>query len=280
MQVSRWRIGGVLVLGFLVATCAGVPANQATTATGSSLAPSTPPASALAEAGPSASPAGSVTPVTTPGAPTATPLERLPAATTPSASSRPAPSASSEYPNGEAPVTSWKHGLGGVQAQLLADLRDDAKVGCAATPALPVGAVAGAECHPNNALVALVDVVGFGSPDAALGAYRARLAVAGIGLRTGDCSAGQPGEAAWAPGDGQWGPGGVEPDREGCFIDASGHANVLALCGDGASIAIVGKTADLAALTAWADRFPAAATSAGRVSTPSPPGICYGGWGP
>jgi hypothetical protein len=177
-------------------------------------------------------------------------------------------------------VTSWRSGSGSIQARLLADVRDDAKVGCAAAQALPVGAVAGAECRPNTALVAIVDVYGFGSPDAALSAYRARLAAAGIGLRTGDCSAGKPGEAAWAPGDGQWGPGGVEPDREGCFTDASGHANVIALCGDGASIAIVGKTADLAALAAWADRFPAAATSAGRVSTPSPPGICYGGWGP
>ena len=218
--------------------------------------------------------------MTASGAPPATPVRSLPAATTPSVSSRPAPSASSDYPNGEPPVTSWRNGSGSIQAQLLADVRDDAKVGCAATQPLPVGAVAGAECHPNTALVAVVDVYGFGSPDAALSAYRARLAAAGVGLRTGDCSAGQPGEAAGAPGDGQWGPGGVEPDREGCFNDASGHANVLALCGDGASIAIVGKTADLAALTAWADRFPAAATSAGRVSTPSPPGICYGGWGP
>ena len=235
---------------------------------------------ALAEPGPSASPAASVTPATASGAPPATPVRSLPAASAPSASSKPAPGVSSEYPNGEAPVTSWMQGPGSAQAQLLADVRDDAKVGCAATYALPVGVVAGAECHPNTALVAVVDVYGFGSPDAALSAYRARLAAAGIGLRTGDCSAGQPGEAAWAPGDGQWGPGGVEPDREGCFTDASGHANVLALCGDGASIAIVGKTADLAALAAWADRFPAAATSAGRVSTPSPPGICYGGWGP
>jgi hypothetical protein len=170
-------------------------------------------------------------------------------------------------------------GSGSVQVQLLADLRDDAKVGCAATAVVPVGAVAGLECRPNTALVALVDVYGFGSADAALNAYRGRLASAGVGLRTGDCSAGQPGEAAWAPGDGQWGPGGVEPNREGCFTDGSGHANILALCGDGAYIAIVGKTADHAALTAWADRFPAAAMVAGRVSTPSPPGICYGGWG-
>lgn len=280
MQISRLPIGGMIALGFLVAACAGASGNPAPAATGSPLAPSTPPASALAEASPSASPAGSVTPVTASGAPPATPVRSLPAASAPSASSGPTPGASSEYPNGEPPVTSWMDGPGNVQAQLLADVRDDAKVGCAATQALPIGAVAGAECHPNTALVAFVDVYGFGSPDAALSAYRVRLAAAGIELRTGDCSAGQPGEAAWAPGDGRWGPGGVEPDREGCYTDASGHANVLALCGDGASIAIVGKTADLAALTAWVDRFPAAATSAGRVSTPSPPGMCYGGWGP
>ena len=205
MQISRVRIGGLLVLGFLVAACAGVPGNQATTATGSPLAPSTPPASALAQVGPSSSPVGSVAPVTASGAPTATPVRSLPAAPAPGASPRPAPSASSEFPNGEAPVTSWMHGPGSVQAQLLADIRDDAKVGCAATQALPVRAVAGAECHPNTALVVLVDVYGFGSPDAALSAYRTRLPAAGIGLRTGDCSAGQPGEDAWAPGDGQVG---------------------------------------------------------------------------
>jgi hypothetical protein len=142
-----------------------------------------------------------------------------------------------------------------------------------------VGAVAGAECHPGTALVALVRIDGFASPDTALADYRARLTAAGVHLRSGDCSAGQPGEDAWAPGDGQWGPGGVEPDRAGCFADASGHATILVLCGDGTSIEVVGATANLGALDTWAARFPAAALNAGRVSTPSPPGICYGGWG-
>lgn len=181
MQVSRLRIGGAIALGYLVAACAGVSGNQAPTATGSPLLPSTPPASALAEAGPSTWPPGSVTPVTGSGAPLATPVRSLPAATTPSASSKPAPSASSGYPNGEPPVTSWMRGSGNVQAELLADVRDDAKVGCAATPVVPIGAVAGAECHPNTALVAFVDVYGFGSPDTALSAYRARLAASGLG---------------------------------------------------------------------------------------------------
>jgi hypothetical protein len=135
------------------------------------------------------------------------------------------------------------------------------------------------ECRPNTALVAIAAVYGFASPDDALSAYSAQLTANGVQLRTGDCSTGKPGDTAWTPGDGSWGPGGVEPDREGCFTDASGHANVLALCGNGAYVGIVGKTADLAALAKWVDRFPAKAVKAGRVSTPSPPGICYAGFG-
>ena len=139
--------------------------------------------------------------------------------------------------------------------------------------------VAGAACHPDTALVGLVRVLGFTTPDLALADYRARLTAAGVHLRSRDCSTGQPGDAAWVPGDGQWGPGGVEPDRAGCFADASGHTTILALCGNGALIEVIGATADVAALDAWAARFPAAALSAGRISTPSPPGICDGGWG-
>jgi hypothetical protein len=262
MQCSRLGIGWTIALGFLVAACAGASGSLAPTGTGSGGAPSASPASELVGTSPSETPVGSAPP-----------------ATTPATSSSPAPSATFQYPNGEPPVTSWMTGPGGFEAQLLANLRDDAKVDCAATQVLPVGAVAGAECGPNTALVAVVSVYGFGSPDDALNAYRVRLAAEGVQLRTGDCSAGQPGETAWAPGDGQWGPGGVEPDRDGCFIDASGHADVLALCGNGAYIGIVGKTADLAALAKWVERFPARAMNAGQVSTPSPLGICYGGWG-
>jgi hypothetical protein len=163
-------------------------------------------------------------------------------------------------------------GSGSVQAQLLVDVRDDAKVACSSLGAVPVGAVAGAACHPGMALVAMVRVLGFATPDLALADYRARLTAAGVHLRSGDCGTGRPGDAAWAPGDGQWGPGGVEPDRAGCFTDASDHATILALCGNGASIEVVGATADVAAVDAWAARFPAAALSAGQISTPSPPG--------
>jgi hypothetical protein len=147
-------------------------------------------------------------------------------------------------------------GSGSVESQLLAVVRDDAKVACSSVGAVPVGAVAGAACHPGTALVALVRVLGFATPDLALADYRARLTAAGVHLRSG-----------------------VEPDRAGCFLDASGHATILALCGNGISIGVVGATADVAAVDSWAARFPAAAVSAGQISTPSPPGICYGGWG-
>ncbi|MGD0863386.1 MAG: hypothetical protein ABSA21_11605 [Candidatus Limnocylindrales bacterium] len=242
MERSRLQIGWTIALGFLVAACSAASGTVAQTATPS------------------------------PG------LTSAPPATSPTAPSSLAPSASSQD-NGEPQVPSWMNGSGSVEAQLLANLRDDAKVGCAPTKLFPVGAVAGAECRPNTALVAILDVYGFGSPDDALDAYRARLAAEGVQLRTGDCLAGQPGDEAWTPGDGQWGPGGVEPDRDGCFVDVSAHANVLALCGNGAYIGIVGKTADVAALAKWAWRFPAKAMNAGQVSTPSPPGICYAGWG-
>jgi hypothetical protein len=255
MQRSRMGIGWTTALAFLVAACTGVSGSMAPTATGSPLIPSAPPSTALAGASPSETPVGSVPP-----------------AITPTASSSPAPSASFQD-NGEPEVTSWMNGSGSLEAQLLAHLRDDAKVGCAATQVLPVGAVAGTACRPNTALVAGVNIYGFGSPDDALNAYGVRLAAEGVQLRTGDCWAGQPGDDAWTPGDGQWGPGGVEPDRDGCFIDASSHANVLVLCGNGAYVDIVGKTANLAALTKWAWRFPARA----QASTPSPPGICYAG---
>jgi hypothetical protein len=208
----------------------------------------------------------------TPGVDTAPPA-------TQTAASSPAPSATPQYPNDEPPVPSWNSGTGTVEAQLLANLRDDAKVACAATLVIPGGATAGAECRPNTALIAVAVVYGFGSPDDALSAYSAQLAANRVQLRTGDCSSGKPGDTAWTPGDGSWGPGGVEPDREGCFIDASGHANVLALCGNGAYVGIIAKTADLAALSKWVDRFPAKAVKAGRVSTPSPPGICYASFG-
>jgi hypothetical protein len=200
-------------------------------------------------------------------------------ASSPAVSGYPAPSPSTRYPNNEPPVASWMTGSGSVQAQLFVDLRDDAKVACSSIGTPPAGAVAGAACQPGTALVAQVRVVGFATPDLALADYRARLMAAGVHLRSGDCTTGHPGDAAWAPGDGQWGPGGVEPDRAGCSADASGHGTILALCGNGTSVEVIGATADIGALDAWAARFPAAALNAGQVSTPSPPGICYGGWG-
>lgn len=242
MQRSRLKIGWTIALGLLVAACSVASGSMAQTRTSS------------------------------PG------LTSAPPATSPTAPPSLAPTASSQD-DGEPQVPSWMNGSGSVEAQLLASLRDDAKVGCAATGLLPARAIAGTECGPNTAVVALVDVYGFGSPDDALNAYRVRLAAEGVQLRTGDCLAGQPGDEAWTPGDGQWGPGGVEPDRDGCFVDLAGHANVLALCGNGAYIGIVGKTADVATLAKWVWRFPAKAVQAGQVSTPSQPGICYAGWG-
>lgn len=289
MEVVRLRIGWTIALAFVVAACAGGPGSLATSATGAVPPPSLPPVSAPDAASPSGVPPAIASPTEVPAAPSASaPVSAAPSATatrsvspssTPAASPNPAPSQSTRYPNNEPPVPSWMTGSGSVQSQLLAVVRDDANVACSSGGTVPVGAVAGAACHPATALVALVRVLGFATPDLALADYRARLTAAGVHLRSGDCSTGLPGDDAWTPGDGQWGPGGVEPDRAGCFTDASGHATILALCGDGASIEVMGTGTDIGALDAWAARFPAAALNAGRVSTPSRPGICYGGWG-
>jgi hypothetical protein len=260
VKASTFPLGPAIALTLLVAACAGTGGTVGPTATGATgLASPTSVASAA-----NTSPR--------PGVDTASPTFQT-------AASSSSPSATPQYPNNEPSVPSWNSGTGTVEAQLLANLRDDAKVACAATLVIPGGATAGAECRPNTALIAVAVVYGFGSPDDALSAYSAQLAANRVQLRTGDCSSGKPGDTAWTPGDGSWGPGGVEPDREGCFIDASGHANVLALCGNGAYVGIIAKTADLAALSKWVDRFPAKAVKAGRVSTPSPPGICYASFG-
>ena len=287
--VMRPRIRWTIVLALVVAACAGGSGSPAGSATGSPVLPSLPMASASevasapgassAIASPAAASAALSATAPVSAAPSATATRSARPTSTPMASRNPAPSPSTQYPNNEPPVPSWMTGSGSVQAQLLAQLRDDAKVACAATGAVPVGAVAGATCQPGTALVAMVRVLGFATPDLALADYRARLAAAGAHLRSGDCSTGLPGDAPWTPGDGQWGPGGVEPDRAGCFTDASGHATVIALCGNGASIEVVGAGTDIGALDGWTARFPAAAMNAGRVSTPTPPGICYGGWG-
>jgi len=286
---KRARIGWTIALAFIVAACAGGSGSPAASAAASAPPQSLPMANVPDAGSPSGAPSAIGSPAAVSAAPSARALvNATPFATatrsvaptsSPAMSPNPAPSPSTQYPNNEPPVPSWMTGSGSVPAQLLAQLRDDAKVACATTGAVPAGAVAGAACHPGTTLVALVRVLGFTTPDLALADYRARLTAAGVHLRSGDCATGRPGEAAWTPGDGQWGPGGVEPDRAGCFVDASGHATILALCGNGASIEVVGMGTDIRALDAWAARFPAAALSAGQISTPSPPGICYGGWG-
>ena len=252
---------GTLVAAILVAAgCTATPGTISPTVSGSAMPTAEPVATASAvgvsSSGPSVSPSASA----------------------PGGSSSPAPSESG-YPNDEPPVPSWHTGAGGIQAQLLATLRDDATVACDAIKTVPSGALAGVECHPSAAVVALVRIYGFVTPDAALSLYRSRLAAAGIALRTGDCQAGKAGDEPWTPGDGQWGPGGVEPDRDGCFDRASGVADVLTLCGNGAFIEVVGRKSDIAAVAKWADRIPASAIKSGTVSEPGPPGICYGGRG-
>ena len=86
---------------------------------------------------------------------------------------------------------------------------------------------------------------------------------------------------AWTPGDAEptAGEGTIlidglyyVPNWSGCFHDANGNANIRVTCGDGTYMGILGTTRDIAALDAWASKYPPDA----EIDTPSPPGICYG----
>lgn len=124
-------------------------------------------------------------------------------------------------------------------------------------------------------LVDRVGVYGFPATDGlgtqASGAYLARLAEGGIALQSGDCSAGEPGDASWPdylPDDGPEGAGPSET-RIGCFHDEDGTANVRLTCYGEVYIGILGKGRDIAPLYAWAMRV-----AAGESTRRDPPGIC------
>jgi hypothetical protein len=167
-----------------------------------------------------------------------------------------------------------------VEADLVAGLRSDARMHCAARRVdLPVRATAGVECRLNTDLVSRVGAYRFrDARDAAL-TYLERLAMNDVDPASGDCSAGASGDSAWIPGDGTTSSA---PDRvafagsdrwvvsrSGCFLD-DGTANVRITC-DSTYIGIVGRGADLAALYDWA-WFPIGGRPAGE-----PPGVCTPG---
>lgn len=188
-------------------------------------------------------------------------------------SAAPPPSAGTGSPA----AASAPAGFSPAQAQLIASIRADARIGCAPrTENLPDKATAGIECTVGSDLVDRVGVYGFATPADALAAYTARMASYGVALRSGDCKAGTAGDEAWTPGDGP-DEGGDQPNRTGCFIDENGHANIRVLCGlqvgdqeIGRYIGVLGASTQIKPLLDWTRTFPEGID----MPVPSPPGIC------
>jgi len=171
-------------------------------------------------------------------------------------------------------------GLSDEERGLVLTLREDAQVSCRPRRSnLPIGATAAVECLLGTALVNRVSVYGFGyDPRTAALAYLERMDHETVLGSAGDCLAGTPQDFAWSGQDG------VEDandwqvtyeariysaSRFGCFLSETGSANFVATCGEGTYIGVVGQTAALDALSAWALRPPPGEEVSG-------PGICFG----
>ncbi|HEX6867403.1 MAG TPA: hypothetical protein VF119_01295 [Candidatus Limnocylindrales bacterium] len=173
-------------------------------------------------------------------------------------------------------------------------LRPDARIDCAPRRSdLPPGATAAVECHLDGPLVDRVAVYGFAAGsdletgdqaflDRAALAYLDRMDQEGVLGSVGDCLAGTPQDTSWEGPEADAGPSNVYPQvdydgrrfsihRYGCFVNAHGVANVRATCGDGAYVGVLGRTARLDELTAWALAWP----DPDELSFPMP-GICAG----
>lgn len=197
------------------------------------------------------SPSAAPTPTATVSAPTPTPT----------ASPSPAPTAS--------PIALSEDEQGVADA-----IRVDARVGCAPIRAgLPDGANAGVVCHPDDPLVARIEVFGFGlgGDEAMFQEYLDRLASHEVELRSGDCAAGENGDSSWPenlPDEGDFG-GGFRELRSGCSLDESGVANVVLTCYGQILVGITGTGDDRAALYEYAWRL-----AEGESPDRDPPGMC------
>ncbi|MFL5643661.1 MAG: hypothetical protein ACJ77V_05405 [Chloroflexota bacterium] len=169
----------------------------------------------------------------------------------------------------------------GVESDLLAGLRSDAIVRCAPRRTnLPVRATAGIECRVGSDPVARVGAYRFRDAEDAALTYLERLGSNDVDPGSGDCSAGSNGDSAWMAGDGTTGRAADRVafagsdrwvvGRSGCFLD-DGTANVRLTCGS-TYIGVLGTSADVAALHAWAWR-----SEAGPVPSGQPPGLCRSG---
>ncbi|HEX5829227.1 MAG TPA: hypothetical protein VFY23_16995 [Candidatus Limnocylindrales bacterium] len=230
--------------------------------------PSSPPSPLPAEsAGVSPTPPATVAPATAP-TPVATPSEAPPATPEPSPS---------EAANPAPPVAMTED-----ERALIEALRVDAATECGPRRTdLPAGARYGIECRPDDPQVARVGIYWFDSANAAAAAYMARMAEAGVTANAGDCVQDRPGDTPWVAGDYEgdvsdpgaftWEGAVLASERNGCFLDENGTANVRATCGQ-TYVGILGTRTDLSELLDWAWAYP----EGYEAGTPDAPGICIG----
>ena len=182
-----------------------------------------------------------------------------------------------------APTKSPASDMTAAERKLVAMLRPDAAVDCAPRRTdLPEEAIRAVECHPDDPLVASVGVYEFKNENDAAWTYMNKLAEYGVDVSAGDCERDVPGDAAWTPGDGvgrvhdpgvfNWENSVLSPNRNGCFRNENGFANVRVTCGV-AYIGVLGTRKDLSDLYAWTRMH----TAGAEMDTPTPPGICVSG---
>ena len=129
------------------------------------------------------------------------------------------------------------------EAALVSAIREDAAIGCSPRrTGLPERAIAGIECRIASGVVDRVGVYGFRDGLDAAAAYRDRLLEYGVVSGEGDCATDRRGDHRWGTSD---------LERAGCFVDATGSANVRVTC-DETYIGVVGRDDDVAALYRWA----------------------------
>ena len=115
---------------------------------------------------------------------------------------------------------------------------------------LPAGAIAGIDCDLVGSPVARAGYYLFKSEAGMLDAYFARMRAEGIATESGDGCFNREGESAYVP----WDPAdGMGPYRKGCFVNDAGYGNLrLTLPGAHVYVGLLGRTADMGALSEWA----------------------------
>jgi hypothetical protein len=114
---------------------------------------------------------------------------------------------------------------------------------------LPQGSIDGIDCKPDG--IETMGAYGFATRDDMQRRYFARLAEHDVTADSGNgCEDGRPGEIADSPDFG-WGP-----NRIGCYVDESGHANVRMTFpsesgGQSVYIGVVGRNGSIADLMRW-----------------------------